>query len=377
MGIESFYHLSLNNRISPNAGNSKGISLLFIIFLMLILSMAVISFLTFGLKLRDMEKDRITSERMETVREALQRYYLANHNLPAPVNIDESKTIPTLSLNLPQKYRYDSSGEFIHYDWVPLENDLDKIDIRGLLVRETSVAAVLVAPGPDKQISDSNLETPYADPNDPANDDIVVAISLNAEAIKIATRAVGILQAAAKAYDYQIYRSANDGKTVYNLLGPIPDFYDPDNPPAQIAVRYISETRSDRTKDELEAAIGGNGVGCVRFGRLENDPDRGIHSLDLCPVGQAAQDIVDVYGLNARYKTDPWGEFYQWGNRGDYVETDRRYWNFFSMGPDKTPGTNDDITPTTDIIETDLPLINIPEVFLQSTITVNEPIPIE
>lgn len=353
---------------------SKGISLIFIIFLILMLSVSVIGLLTFGAKLRAVKKDRITLERLDSVKEALQRYFLSYHNLPEPFIINQSKTIPTESLNLPQEYRLDSSGEFIHYDWQPLENDTEKVDINGVEVRETEVAAVLVASGPDKLISDSNLENPYANPVEPANDDIVVAISLNAEAIKIATRTVGIIQAAAKAYDYQIYRSTNDGKTVYNLLGPIPDFYDPDNPPAQIDVRYISETRTNRSKDGVTAVIGGNGVGCVRFGRLENDPDRGIHSLDLCPVGQAAQDIVDVYGLNLRHKTDPWGTFYQWGSSLNFTESDRRYWNFFSMGPDKTANTNDDITPTTDIIERVLPLITVPEVFLQSTNTVTEPL---
>lgn len=360
-------------RIPRALAGSKGISLMFIVFLMLMLSVSFIGLLTFGAKLRAIEKDSITLERLDSVKEALQRYFLSYHNLPEPFIINQSKTIPAEALNLPQEYRFDSSGEFIHYDWQPLDNDTEKVDINGLEVRETEVAAVLVASGPDKMISDSNLENPYADPDEAANDDIVVAISLNAEAIKIATRTVGILQAAAKAYDYQIYRSANDGKTVYRLLR-IPDFYDPDNPPVQINVRYISETRSARAKDGLVAVTGGNGAGCVRYGRLENDPDRGIHSLDLCPVGQASQDIVDVYGLNGRHKTDPWGTFYQWGSSLNYMESDRRYWNFFSMGPDKTANTNDDITPTTDIIERVLPLITVPDLFLQSTNTVAEPI---
>ena len=62
---------------------------------------------------------------------------------------------------------------------------------------------MLVAPGPDKSIDPNNLASPYDDPANPASDDIVLAVSLEAEALKIANHTVAVLQQAAKAYDSQ------------------------------------------------------------------------------------------------------------------------------------------------------------------------------
>lgn len=327
-----------------------------VIFLMALVSISAVAVLTFSAKLRAVKKDRITLERMETVREALQQYYLSNHDLPAPAETSPPNTIPAKALNLSQEFRFNAAGRFIHYNRFP---DTGPVDILGIEFRENPVAAVLVAPGPDGKLVLPGPGESYG--ADSASDNVFVAVSLNAEAVKIATRAVGILQAAAKAYDWQIYKSANDGKTDYRY------FQNPQEP-----TEYISETESNRSKDGYVPAVGGSGDGCVRYGRLDNDPDRGVASLDGCPT--AAENIGSVYGLSERYMTDPWGESYRWGNSDDYDETDRRYWSFFSMGPDKAPGTEYDITPTTDRIERVLERETFVQETLRSTNLVEEPI---
>ncbi len=58
--------------------------------------------------------------------------------------------------------------------------------------------------------------------------------------------------------------------------------------------------------------------------------------------GNPIQDIVTQYGLGSRLLTDPWGNLYQWGS-ADLNRTDPRYHLFFSAGPDRTTGTDDDI----------------------------------
>jgi hypothetical protein len=48
------------------------------------------------------------------------------------------------------------------------------------------------------------------------------------------------------------------------------------------------------------------------------------------------------------YRTDPWGNLYQWGNGNNLDPDNRRYHVFFSMGPDgQVDGDDldDDVTP--------------------------------
>jgi hypothetical protein len=380
----------LMTRICSVVRNARGVSLLLIIFLMLAVSISVIGFLTLGVKLQEVKKERLTPERLDSVRKALQRYYLSHHDLPAPNTTDPANTVPVAALNLPQEFRFDSAGQFIHYDCV--RPDTGNVDILGITVREKSVAAVLVAAGPDRMIAETNRGTPYDDPTAPSNDDIVVAVPVNAEAVKIATRALALLQAAAKAYDGQFdvlgYRAQfdninNDQDARYPAYTYRYNNGTPDDPTDDydIQCRRALVNIDEGNLEDINPSVylyrgyvpaeGGDGVGCVRHGRLVNDPDRGTASLDGCTT--AARDIVALFGLSERYIIDPWGNPYVWG-RVRWVDTlnvlnnqyggleatldvaqdrtrDRRYWSFYSMGPNKTPDDEDDITPATDRID--------------------------
>jgi hypothetical protein len=407
MGFE--HTVPFLNRIKDGLKNCRGISLLLIVLLMTAVAISAVGVLTLGVKLRSVAKERMVPERLDTIRQALQRYYLSHHDLPAPIVISSVNTLPVEALNLPQEHRFDSAGQFIHYDFIFVPPPVN-VDILGLTVRNLKqYAAVLVAPGPDKQIASNNLGDPYADPTDPAepNDDIVVAISFQTEAMKIASRSVSVLQAAAKAYDGQ-YDSANynaqfdnannDGDYNYpvNMIDPGPDgtigtpddvhiidpgpdtifctFDDIPTPPLisvgpDLTADTADDTRDCRViitlngpdridEDGYVPAAGGSGTNCVQYGQLTNDPDRGTASLDGCAT--ALNDIIDVFGLSQRYSVDPWGNAYLWGDAAAYdglnisaaddADRNRRYWTFFSMGPDETADTDDDITPTTDHI---------------------------
>jgi len=341
----------------PKTGLSdcRGFSLLVIVFLITSVAVMAVGGLSLIVKLRAVEKERLVPERLDTIRQALQWYYLSHHDLPLSTDRDTDLdyTVPTKDLNLPQKYRFDSKGQFIRYDCS--QTNEGTVDIQGLTVQTVKVAAVLIARGPDGQISPGNLENPYADPGE-SSDDIVVAVSLRVEAIKIAGRAVAVLQMAARAYDDQFYNINNDGDTCYPIWSkddmgtpdPSDDVYK-----TPLPIPFIDE-------DGYVPAEGGIGTNCVRYNQLTNDPDRGTASLDECST--AVTDIIDVFGLNShRYAVDPWGNPYLWGSASEYgghdiLEEDdnirnRRYWTFYSMGPDKIKDTRDDITPSTDRID--------------------------
>ncbi len=377
-----------NARFRLNLKDSRGVSLLLIIFLVTVVAAAAVGVLTMGVKLRDVKKEDMVMDRLDVIHRALQRYYLSHHDLPPSFNTTPPYTVPAKALSLPQEYRFDKAGQFIRYDRFPFSSDT--LDITGLTVNGKQVAAVLVAPGYDRKISDDNSDANGTDYID-AEDDIVVSVPLNAEAMKIATRAVAVLQAAAKAYDgqfdvgnydAQFDNKNNDGDINYTPIDPgvdgvygTPDdvpppiWVDPDGIPANGDEYYNYHRTVNLTpdsvidEDDYAAAIGGSGTGCVRYDKLDNDPERGTASLDGCAT--AAHDIVAVFGLSERYITDPWGNAYQWGSAGDYGgiaqtavnddDRDRHYWSFYSMGPDGTSGTVsgdtlDDITPTTDFI---------------------------
>ena len=121
-------------------------------------------------------------------------------------------------------------------------------------------------------------------------------------------------------------------------------------------------------EDGYAAALPGplnQGQGCVWYGVLGNDPDRGVASLDLCAAGTQALDLIAVFGLEGRFLTDalgfpldPWGNPYRWGagdegtteDADDDQNRDRWYWSFYSSGPDGADRSSDDITANERIV---------------------------
>jgi len=84
------------------------------------------------------------------------------------------------------------------------------------------------------------------------------------------------------------------------------------------------------------------GDDCLATSGFINDPSCGRATLDRCDPGQGLDSILSRYGLGEKYRLDPWNEPYRWGS--GLEQNDRRYRTFFSMGPDRTANTDDDIT---------------------------------
>lgn len=176
--------------------NNRGLALIFMVLLFTAAAVASVMVISMGVKIKGIQKEGTTQQRLNEIRTALQNYYLIHYDLPDPSLTNPANSVPTTLLNLPQKYRFDSNGQMIRYDRVPAAGHMTTV--QNILVDNTMVAAALVAPGPNK-ILDSTAP-PYTNAN---NDDLVVAVSLEAEALKIAYHAVAVLQQAAKAYDQQ------------------------------------------------------------------------------------------------------------------------------------------------------------------------------
>ncbi|MBW2369700.1 MAG: hypothetical protein JRH15_17655 [Deltaproteobacteria bacterium] len=105
-------------------------------------------------------------------------------------------------------------------------------------------------------------------------------------------------------------------------------------------------------EDGCVPAIGGaGGVGCLPMRNpMGNDPNCGRATIDNCPT--RLNDLLAIYGLGVSaginpepYRTDPWGNLYQWGDGTILTPDNRRYHLFYSMGPNGLPGDDDDVTP--------------------------------
>ncbi len=346
--------------------NRRGMALIFVILVFAAAVTGVIGLLSLGVHLKDIEQQRVTRERLQRIRKALENYYLIHHHLPDPTATTPANSVPTRSLLLPQRYRFDSNGQWIWYDAQPLRSS--NSDEPVIVVDDTRVGAVLVAPGPDRLLQ--NRATPY---QSAGSDDIIMPVPLTRQAIRIATHAVAVLQAAAKAYDALFYLKNNDMDTLYyppqtEWIGtPGAEEVRALNPPPP-PVAIIDEdgyAPAVARAGSNSCRVGDTDV-CVCVGVLGNDPSRGTASLDNCP-DQAARDLALVLGLGQDLVSDPWGNSYQWGSaeqyKGNYATgleatateardqtRDPHYWSFFSLGPDGLAGTADDIIADTDRI---------------------------
>lgn len=191
--------------------NNRGLALIFMVLLFTAAATAVVSFIALGVKIKGIHKEGTTQQRLVEIRTALQNYYLIRYDLPDPSLTTPPNSVPTDLLNLPQRYRFDSNGQLIHYDRLPANGHM--VTVRNVLVHggasgktQVSVAAVLVAAGSDKSIDPSNRISPYGTS---VTDDLVLEVSLEAESLKVANHTVSILQQTAKAYD-SIFNGKND-----------------------------------------------------------------------------------------------------------------------------------------------------------------------
>ena len=132
--------------------NNQGVALVFMVLLFAAAAAASIMFLSVGIKVKSLEKEGGTQARLDEIRNALRNYYLIHYDLPDPEATTPAYSVPTVLLNLPQKYRFDSNGQMIRYDRLPGGSAMTTV--RNIWVHgsddENKVGAVLVAPGPDK-----------------------------------------------------------------------------------------------------------------------------------------------------------------------------------------------------------------------------------
>lgn len=265
--------------------NNRGLALIFMVLLFTAAATAVVMFISLGVKVKGIQKEGTTQQRLNEIRTALQNYYLIHYDLPDPSLTTPVNSVPTVRLNLPQKYRFDSNGQRIWYD--RLTRGEHMTTVRNIHVHgntdQNLVAAVLVAPGPDKQISTSNQGDPYGTAG---SDDLVLEVSLEAEALKIANHTVGVLQQAAKAYDAIFYDKNNDADTLF--LPPVDTLSDTGWTPGTEWFDYTLPVLQTGEFAETPGHWDSDGDGC--FVRVSSSPDD--------PAGSWTRTDVNVWHPN-------------------------------------------------------------------------------
>ncbi|MEA3332041.1 MAG: LamG-like jellyroll fold domain-containing protein [Pseudomonadota bacterium] len=232
------------------SGN-RGFALLLVFIIMSAVTIGLVMLTSNAFKGERSSKNVVTIDRMNTVAEALRKYYSGHHALP---DQGPDYRIPVAELLLSTKYRFDGWGRFLHYNW-SLKNvaGVDVLDLRGISVDGRLVAAVLVCGGPGQEIEDDGVEAswPTAPPRinyfDTSNDDIVVPVTLQSEAIEIAIT------------------------TLHSL--------------ARKTCSYMCGHNSDILFD----------------------------GEDLDGSGGVISEMISWFSLNSEfYSIDPWGNYYQW-----------------------------------------------------------------
>jgi len=349
--------LFLKQESHPLGLGRSGFTLIEILLSLAIVSVILIFLLNSFQFVQHKDKVDQAHLRMDEIATKLRAYYRSQQSLPDPfASPPDSVPVQLERLDLPQKYRLDGHGQFFRYFVAPKIDEYsdDEItDIVGFDVDGRRAGGVLISLGPNQtqQYTVDNSATPPVYQS--AGDDILAPITVNEEAMEIVMEELDVLQKRVAAYD-RIFAGVgndndlpNDGDSQYDIANaPVPPPpYDPYDPPAnQDPYKLVDE-------DGCSAIIGGTGgAGCLPTeGLFTNDPNCGTATIDACP--SALNDLITLYGLGQDnsgvaepYRTDPWGNLYQWGNGNTLNASDRRYHVFFSMGPD-SDDPDDDVTP--------------------------------
>ncbi len=335
--------------------DQKGISLLEILLAIAIVG-AMLLYLTRMIRVADTgNKVNEGLERMELIAFHLKAFYRGHLVLPDPA-VDprnpsgEANTVPlgTPPLDLSPKYRLDPWGNSLRYYCAERVAPTGKTRIRGLRVNGREAAGVLISLGPN-QIQDYTVNQ-SATPQEftSAGDDLLVPIILEEEAWEIALEELEFLNKRVAAYDRLFAGVDNDGHDYPYVVAPRenpPEPWDPYPSPTEASYRLVDEAGCNA--QPIATNLRG-GLRCLLhpnyFRNMSFDPNCGRAILDQCQGSDALDDILELYayeagaGLNvARYRTDPWGNAYQWGFGPLVPYRDRRYHVFFSTGPDGRP----------------------------------------
>lgn len=378
--------MSMTYLINKIHRSQKGISLIEIL-----LSLAILGFIGyyFSGMINLVDQGNKTDQsltRMNEIAEQLKDFYRGQQNLPAPNDneriddiiittneLENLGEVPVQQLNLSQKYRLDTWGQYILYFYLEKQRDSEElmVDIVGCKADGRITGGVLISLGPDQQLnSEYNLQ------NNPAiftaqGDDLIIPITLEKEAWEISMGCLEVLNKRVDAYDRHFAGVDNRDLSSISLDSLNSSYiHQPPGDPPYPYPPYPNPTVSDPGApgyhpDSLNFLSSGNyylldADGCVPaivdsgticipdppVDFLINDPNCGRASIDACSnPADALTRILTIYGLGNKYSIDPWGNSYQWGNSSIFENEDRRYHLFYSMGPDGEPNTDDDITP--------------------------------
>ncbi|MCD6430602.1 MAG: LamG domain-containing protein [Deltaproteobacteria bacterium] len=256
------------------ATDNRGFSLLLVLIMMTAVTIGLVMLTRSAFKGEDSSKNEVTVARMNVVAKALRQYYLGHRDLPAP---DANSRVPVVRLSLQSKYGLDGWGKFIHYNYDSAS------DLRGISVDGKAVAAVLVSSGSNQEIEAATRPGNGTIYLEVGNDDILMPVTLQSEAVALAT-------------------------TILHSL-------------ARKTCSYICVNgESVLDDDDLDATDA--------MGALDGDGFTG----GLSQVG-----LLLEFSLNtAFYAHDPWGNSYQW--LGDSSSPAN---SFRSLGPDSVVSGDD------------------------------------
>ena len=294
----------------------RGFTLLEILLALGIMGIIAIFAISLGGSVRQGAKVGETENMMKEISAKAKAYYRNTRALPTPAGVSGTEVpVAASSLNMEQKYRYDSWGTPLNY--------YKHTTIGTHTADGNACAGYLVSAGPDQTFSttggygtDSNAAT--------TEDDLLIPIDVSQEAVEIALDDLKVLQSKVGAFD---------------------------------AIYAGIDNNSDGTVDESGCAAVDNTLGnCPPTSwdsTVNSDPNCGAATLDSidstthygCTATDPLNFIREVYSLGTVYQTDPWGQAYIWGTPPTYDNANQRYHKFFSAGPDGAPDGADDIIP--------------------------------
>ena len=170
---------------------NRGFALLIVFMIMSAVTIGLVMLTSNAFKGERTSKNVVTIDRMNTVAEALKKYYLGHHELPDPQDTNPKETVPVAELSLSTKYRFDGWGKFLSYNY-DYNSDFK---LRDLGEKDDNFfAAIIISCGPDQTIQtttseDSDGRLIY----EKKDDDILVSVNLQSEAIGIATNTLHVL----------------------------------------------------------------------------------------------------------------------------------------------------------------------------------------
>jgi type II secretory pathway pseudopilin PulG len=165
--------------------NQRGAAMLGIVLIIVVILIALVGALSIGPQLQKITTERQTVKRANVIVDAVRQYYLARGELPEP------SSVPVVDLNLEQQYKLDSWGQEWEYDAAS--------SITGITVNGQNVAGVLISGGPDQdrgtRIDDTATQwvLTTTGTETEAEDDIIIPINVQGEAIQIARDEMGVL----------------------------------------------------------------------------------------------------------------------------------------------------------------------------------------